>query len=192
MPPTRVAEPRPAGKAESDSELAHASATPSPPTDEGATRIRTLQARVAVATTFAEQATINAASLSPSQEVKKADRANSAQPGNAEQNHAINAEEKMVALVMARPDIRSVADLAGKDVAIDEPKLASSGVVRSAIAAAGAAEVQLSSGHMKAIDRLIDGEVQAAVLTLVSKEAGDWFPDIAGFRVFRVPLSPVH
>ena len=98
----------------------------------------------------------------------------------------------MVALVMARPDIKSVADLARKDVAIDEPQRVSSADVRTAIAAAGATEVQLSAGQTKAIDRLVAGEVSAAVLTLVSKEAGEWFPEIAGFRVFRVPLSPDH
>jgi hypothetical protein len=56
--------------------------------------------------------------------------------------------------------------------------------------AAGAAEVKLSDGQTKAVDRLISGEVQAAVLTLVSPEAAEWFPDIAGFKIFRIPLSP--
>ena len=55
--------------------------------------------------------------------------------------------------------------------------------------AAGAAEVQFSEVKAGAIERLISGEVPAAVLTLVSREAAEWFPDIAGFRTFRVPLS---
>ena len=55
--------------------------------------------------------------------------------------------------------------------------------------AAGAAEVQFSEGKRGAIERLISGEVPAAVLTLASREAAEWFPDIAGFRTFRVPLS---
>ena len=38
--------------------------------------------------------------------------------------------------------------------------------------------------------RLIAGEVPAAILTLVSPEAAEWFPDIAGYRIFRIPLSP--
>ena len=29
----------------------------------------------------------------------------------------------------------------------------------------------------------------AAVLTLASREAAEWFPDIKGFRTFRVPLA---
>jgi TRAP-type uncharacterized transport system substrate-binding protein len=92
--------------------------------------------------------------------------------------------------VIARPGIKSVADLAGRDVAIEERQSASSGAIRTAIAASGAAEVQLSAGPAKAIDRLIDGEVPAAVLALVSTQAAEWFPEVAGFRIYRVPLSP--
>jgi hypothetical protein len=32
--------------------------------------------------------------------------------------------------------------------------------------------------------------VPAAVVALVSTDAAQAFPDIAGFRIFRVPLSP--
>jgi TRAP-type uncharacterized transport system substrate-binding protein len=91
---------------------------------------------------------------------------------------------------MARPEIKSVSDLANKNVAIDNRQTASNNNVRTAIVAAGAAEVKLSDGQTKAVDRLISGEVQVAVLSLVSPEAAEWFPDIAGFKIFRIPLSP--
>jgi hypothetical protein len=52
--------------------------------------------------------------------------------------------------------------------------------------------VRLSQGQAKAVDRLISGEVPAAVLTLVSPEVAEMFPEIAGFNIFRVPLSPRH
>jgi TRAP-type uncharacterized transport system substrate-binding protein len=91
---------------------------------------------------------------------------------------------------MARPEIKLVSDLTGQTIAIDDRYSASNGNVRTAIAAAGAAEVQLSEDQAKAIDRLISGEVPAAVLTLVSPEAAERFPEIAGFRTFRIPLSP--
>jgi hypothetical protein len=193
-PPTTAAEPLPAGKEKANSELADASTTASSPVDDAATRTRTLRERVAAVTALAEQVTMAAAEPAPSQEIGTADPAKSVQSGDAEQRHTIsnNTGDNVVALVMARLDIKSVADLAGKDVAIDEQQSASSGVVRTAIAAAGAAEVQLSAGQTKAIDRLIDGEVKAAVLALVSKEAGDWFPEIADYRIFRVPLAPDH
>jgi hypothetical protein len=69
-------------------------------------------------------------------------------------------------------------------------KAASNDRVRTAIAAAGATEVQLSETQPRAINRLISGDVPAAVLALVSPEAAEGFPEIAGFRIFRIPLSP--
>ena len=98
-----------------------------------------------------------------------------------------NSDEKVV-VVVARPEISAVSDLTGKAVAMDEKYSASSNDVRTAIAAAGALEVQISEGNAKAIDRLIGGEVPAAVLTLLSPETQ--FPQFAGFNVFRIPLGP--
>ena len=54
----------------------------------------------------------------------------------------------------------------------------------------GAAEVKLSGGQTKAINRLISGEVPGGVLTLVSPEAAEGFPEIASFKIFRITLSP--
>ncbi|MEH2590110.1 hypothetical protein [Bradyrhizobium sp. AZCC 1721] len=98
-------------------------------------------------------------------------------------------DSDLVALVLARPEINSLSDLNNKSIAIEEKQSASSGRVSAALMAAGAAEVQFSEGQRGAIDRLISGEVPAAVLTLASREAAEGFPDIEGFRTFRVPLS---
>ena len=119
----------------------------------------------------------------PEQKAKNADTEKTAASSPNDTDH-------LVAVLMARPEIKSVSDLANKDIAMDGEPSASNGSVRTAIVAAGAAEVQLSKGEAKAIDRLIAGEVPAAVLTLVSPEAAEAFPDIAGFRIFRIPLSP--
>ena len=127
---------------------------------------RTIQEQIAAATAVAEHVTAATASASS------------------------NNTDLVVALLMARPEIKSVSDLTNKNIAMDDRQSASNGIVRSAIAAAGATEVQLNEGHTKAIDRLISGEVPAAVLTLVSPEAAEWFPEIAAFKVFRIPLSP--
>jgi hypothetical protein len=94
-----------------------------------------------------------------------------------------------VAILMARSEIKSLSDLAGRNIAIDDKQSAASRNVRIAMAAAGAAEVQLTTNQTKAIDRVIDGEVPAAVLTLASPEAAEGFPEIAGFKIFRIPLS---
>jgi hypothetical protein len=80
----------------------------------------------------------------------------------------------LVALVMARPEIRSVSD-SRNDVLV-------------AFVLAGALPDQFSAGHKAAINRLLDGEVPAAMLALVSPDSAEGFPDIAGFKVFQIPL----
>ena len=56
--------------------------------------------------------------------------------------------------------------------------------------ASGTHSVEVSLGRTAAIDRLSNGEVTAAVLALVSADAAEAFPEIAGFKIFRVPLWP--
>jgi TRAP-type uncharacterized transport system substrate-binding protein len=161
--PAKIPDSRPAGAAAANSSA------------------RTILEQVAAATALAEHVTAAAAVAAPEQKANTAEKAAAAPP---------NDTDPLVALLMARPEIKSVSDLASKSIAIDDRQSASSDSVRTAIAAAGAGEVQLSEGQTKAISRLISGEVPAAVLTLVSPEAAEWFPDIAGFKIFRVPLSP--
>jgi hypothetical protein len=96
--------------------------------------------------------------------------------------------DNLVALVLTRPEINSLSDLNNKNVAITEKQSASSGRISAALMAAGAAEVQFSEAKASAIDRLISGEVPAAVV-LASREVADLFPEIEGFRTFRVPLK---
>ena len=112
--------------------------------------------------------------------------------GDAEKNAAgsPNDADRLVAILLARPEIKSVSDLAGKSIAIDGSQSPFSASVRSAIAAAGAAGVQLSEGQTTAINRMASGEVPAAVLTLESPEAAETFPEIEGYKIFRIPLSP--
>jgi hypothetical protein len=99
--------------------------------------------------------------------------------------------DALVAVLVAGPDVKSVADLTGKTIAIDDRYSESSiSRVRTAMAAAGALEVQLSKSQTTAINRLVGKEVPAAVVGLVSTRAADSFPEIARFRTFRVPLSP--
>jgi hypothetical protein len=103
---------------------------------------------------------------------------------------APNNTDLLVAVVMARPEVKSVTDLAGKSVAMDERYSASSVDVWVGFVVAGKVSVEVSAGHTAAIDRLSNGEVTAAVLALVSADAADGFPEIAGFKIFRVPLWP--
>jgi ABC-type phosphate/phosphonate transport system substrate-binding protein len=115
-----------------------------------------------------------------------------ADPGEtaSTQSAAPNNNDDRVAVVMTRPEIASLSDLDGKDVAIEDQQSASSTSIKAAIASAGAAEVKLSEGSGRAIDRLINGEVTAAVLAIASPEAAEQFSEIPGYRIFRIPLSP--
>jgi len=97
-------------------------------------------------------------------------------------------QDNLVALVLARPEINSLSDLNNKSIAITEKQSASSGRISAALMAAGAAEVQFSEVKSSAIDRLISGEVPAAVV-LASREVANLFPEVEGFRTFRVPLK---
>jgi len=98
--------------------------------------------------------------------------------------------QPLVAIVMAHPEINSVADLAGNIVAMDERYAPFSVDVWTAFVVQGTDSVELSAGHTGAVDRLTNGEARAALLTLVFPDAADAFPEIAGFKIFRVPLLP--
>ena len=98
--------------------------------------------------------------------------------------------DALVAILVAGPDVKSVPDLAGKTIAIDDRYSDSSiSRIRTAIATAGALEVQVSRGQGTAIGRLVRQEVPAAVVGLVSASAADSFPELPRLRTFRVPLS---
>ena len=158
---------------------------------------RTIQEQVAASTAVAEQATAAKPLPAPEQKANNTDRSGHAETvlrGDAEKTAAAspNNTDHLVALLLACPEIKSVSDLTSKIVAIDDRHSASNDRVRTAIAAAGATEVQLSGGQTKAINRLIRGEVSAAVLALVSAEAAEGFPEVAGFKIFRIPLRLVH
>jgi hypothetical protein len=156
---------------------------------------RTIEAQVAAATALAERVTD--ATAPPLPDTKTDNRDRSGRPetlvlGNTEKPGSTSANEKdvLVVVLMARPDMKSVSDLTGKTIAIDDRYSASNGTVRTALIAAGASFVQLSEGQATAINRLVNGEVPAAVLVLVSAEAAEGFPEIPGFRIFHIPLSP--
>ena len=149
---------------------------------------RTIQQQVAEATGMAERVTaitLERELAGKIGDTSDADSTASVSPANL---------ENLVAVVLARPEINSLSDLNNQSIAIAEKQSAASGSVSAALMAAGAAEVQFSEGKSEgntgAIDRLISGEVPAAVLALASPEAAEWFPDVASFRIFRVPLSP--
>jgi hypothetical protein len=150
-----------------------------------------LQDQVTAAAALAEQLTSTAAARPELRAMNGSSQGDKATISTG--NSAVpspDVSEAWVALVISRPDIKAVADLAGKNVAIDGKRSGSANDVRVALVAAGATEVHVSSADTKAIERLMNDEVPAAVLTLVSPDAAETFPEIGGYKVFRVPLSP--
>jgi hypothetical protein len=108
-----------------------------------------------------------------------------------EANHSAAAQNNtnnLVALLITSGDIKSVSDLDEKDLAIEQGQSVPRAIIGIALAEAGAPGVRLNEGQTKPLDRLTSGEVPAALLTLVSPEAAEWFPDIKGFKVFRILL----
>jgi hypothetical protein len=94
---------------------------------------------------------------------------------------------RTVALLLAVPEVASLSELAGKNIAIDEAAPASNDEARRKLEAT--VNAKLAEGRAKALDRLVNGEVSAAVLTLAYPETAEWSSEIAGFKVFRIPLE---
>ena len=179
-PPAKITDMQPATKVTDNS-----NSTPASTADPRATAgydAKAIRERVTAATSAAEQATTAAAlPIADAKKTADGDPAASTLSGNT---------GFLAAILMARPEIQSVAGLAGKSIAIDAGHSASNGNVKTAIVDAGAAQVQLSEGQAKAVDRLIDGEVPAAVVALMSPKAAEGFPETAGFKTFRILLWP--
>jgi hypothetical protein len=187
---------QPTGNAAADSDTTRVNIADSHPTGGAVanSNASTMQEQLAATTAVAEQVTAATPVPAAQQKAKNKDRSNHAETlqGDAEKTAPAspNNTDRLVALLIARPEIKSVSDLTSKIIAIDDRHSASVGNVRTAIVAAGATEVQLSDGQTKAINRLISGEVPAAILALVSPKAAEGFPEVAGFKIFRIPLSP--
>jgi hypothetical protein len=187
MPRAKIADVQPTAKPAADSDNTRASIADSRPTGAVATgsNTRTTQEQVLAATAVAELLTT--ATMNPAREPI----ANNPMATDAEKKTPTppNNTDLLIALLLARPEIKSVSDLTGKTIAIDNRYAASNDKIRTAIVAAGANEAQLSDGEAEATDRVMSGDVPAAILALVSSEAADGFPEIGGFKIFRIPLS---
>jgi hypothetical protein len=188
LPQSKIAEIQPAAKPAAGADTARARiADPRP---FGAVAVgsspRTTQDQVSAATTVAELLT------TATTEAVQEQKANNSKPTDSEgmAPTSSNNTDLLVALLIARPEIKSVSDLTSKTIAMDNKLAASNDKIRTAIVAAGGNGAQLSDGETKATDRVMNGDVPAAVLALVSSEAADGFPEVAGFKIFRIPLSP--
>jgi hypothetical protein len=187
--------PQPAGNAIAIKTARANIAEPHPTVGLTNSSTKMIEAQVVAATAIAERMTV--ATAAPALDMTANSWDGSSRPeslprGNTEKPESASANntDHLVALLMARPDIKSISDLTGKTIAIDDRYSGSDRSVRTAIVAAGAPEVELSESQATAINRLVNKEVPAAILALVSAEAAEGFPEIAGYNIFRIPLSP--
>lgn len=171
----QVAEAAPAVPAASDAQPA--GTPPSPPSSEAKAEVVD-PASVAAAKKVREQMRVATVVAEHVMTLRDADKKAVSSP---------NGGEPSVAIVVASPEIKTVSDLTGKIIAIDDKYSNTNARIHAAIASAGAADSLLASSESKAIDRLLSGKTPAAVLTLVYPETG--FSTIEGYSVFRVPLE---
>ena len=142
-----------------------AAALPATVADAPASAPRTIQQQVVEATGMADLVTaIGAGREAANKSDNPAAASGKAREIEKTASASLDDPDNLVALVLARPEINSLSDLNNKNIAITEKQSASSGRVSAALMAAGAAEVQFSEDRARAIDRLISGEVPAAVV----------------------------
>jgi hypothetical protein len=164
----------------------------------GVANTRPIQEQVAAATQVAERMT--AATAVASQDIKasnldKSNHAETATRGNAAKTASppANNTDALVVLILARPDIKSVSELTGKTIAIDDRYSASNSSVRTALVAAGAPEVQLSEGQTTAINRVVNGEVpQSWLWSLRTRRRAFLKSQGLGFFISRSHLVPAQ
>ena len=134
-----------ASSAAADSETMRTKIAFSHPTGDAVanSNTRTIQEQVVAATTVAERMTV--ATAAPNANKDRSNHAETLLRGGAEKTAPATPSNTnlLVALLIARPEIKSVSDLTGKTVAVDDKHSASVHIVRTAIVAAGTSEVEL-------------------------------------------------
>ncbi|QIG97316.1 MULTISPECIES: hypothetical protein [unclassified Bradyrhizobium] len=100
--------------------------------------------------------------------------------------------DNYVAILLVQPEIKTVSDLRNNIIAIDDtPSNYSVEEVRSAIVAAAGVDIQMSEESKMAVIRVVDGDVRAAVVTILNETAAEaWRAKFPGFNVFRISLPP--
>jgi hypothetical protein len=142
--------------------------------------------QLAEATALAERLTATAVGPAPS-----SDASISKTDSGADTTASISKNiESLTALVLTGLEVGDISDLAGKVVAINGALPGSSVLLRTAIVAAGAPQIELNDSQPEPIEALRRGEVSAVILGLVTVEQARAFPKVENFKLFRVPLSP--
>ena len=97
--------------------------------------------------------------------------------------------DSTVLIILAQPNVAKLSDLDDKAVVIAGLSSISPELVSAALSAGGAHGVRLTSGTKGDIDRLVSGEISAAVVARVTPAKAQSFPQIPGFSLLRVAID---
>lgn len=101
---------------------------------------------------------------------------------------AVLSTDGLSAILVTRREIGNVAELANLTVAIDGTLASAEEAIREAFFAASGAPIIVNARDVEALKRLNDGEVDAAVIGLVSSAAAE--ASLDGYSVFLLNLRP--
>jgi hypothetical protein len=107
-------------------------------------------------------------------------------PGPAADATAVPSTDNLSAILATRREISNLGELANLTVAIDGKIASVEGAIREAFFAVSGAPINISASDAEALKRLIEGEVDAAVIGLVSSAAAE--ASLDGYSVFLLNL----
>lgn len=181
MPP---ADPR-AGP-EAAAEL-HAQIAAVPPTQEPAQAPALIAPTNSVEKSADNKDASPAVAESPSDAKKELDSAKATDTNTAAL--ATTKADQAIAILLVREEINSVADLSNRKVAIDASQTSEVPDIKTAIAKAGAINVEVSEDTKFALGRVMDGEVPAGIITLATPEEAAQWTGVPGFKVLQLPIA---
>jgi predicted dienelactone hydrolase len=98
--------------------------------------------------------------------------------------------ERKILIVLAKPDVKEIADLHDKTVVLAGVAAPSDERLKAAFAAAGAGGAQFKQGAVNDVDEVGSGAVAAAIVAVVKPEIASAFPEVPGYRLLRVEVAP--
>lgn len=101
---------------------------------------------------------------------------------------AMAKSDETIAIFLVREEIKSVADLSNKKVAIDASQASEVTDIKAALNKTGATNVEISEDTKFALGRVMDGEVPAGIITLATPEEAAQWTGVPGFTVLRLPV----
>ncbi len=96
---------------------------------------------------------------------------------------------QQVLIVLAKPEVKSVADLHDQPIIVAGVSLSGEQLKRS-FAAAGASNLSITEGVTSDVSQLWSGQVAAAVVAVAEPEIAASFREIPGYRLLLIPVQP--